>query len=112
VSFASDEDSYSLRDGRLKLLVELVHTDFVAEILYIFVLSLALHDNGDVQADKDIVVSGASSHRELVNNVLLCHQELNLGPWEAPNEPALILYMIKFTMLGYDGIRPFRPIKE
>ena len=105
----SDEDSDSLSDGSLKLLVKLVDTDSVDEVSNIIVGGLASKDYSNVECNEDIIVSWASVYRELEENVLWSNQELNLGPWKADNKSSALLDVIELTMLGNDSITSFGP---
>ena len=66
----SDEDSDSLSDGSLKLLIKLVDTDSIDEVSNIIVGGLASKDYSNVECNEDIIVSWASVYRELEENVL------------------------------------------
>ena len=107
MGLASDEHSDPLGDGSLQLLIQLVDTDSVTEVEDTVVIWLASENYRDIQGNKDIVVSWASSNWEFVGDVLLGHKELDLGPGEANNKATLFLNGVKLAMLCNDCIGSF-----
>jgi len=83
MGFASDENSDSLGDSGLQLLIQLVDTNSVTEVEDGVIIWFASENYSDVKSNKDVVVCWASSHWELVCDVLLGYKELDLGPGEA-----------------------------
>ena len=110
MSLASNKDSHSLGQGSLQLLVELIDTDSVHEVADVIVVFFALEDHCDVESNKDVVVGWTGSYRELVDDILLCHQELNFGPRKAEHEASLFLDMIELAMLRNDSVCSFRSV--
>ena len=107
MGLASDKHSDSLGEGSFELLVKLVDTDSVHEVSDVIISVLAPEDNGDIQGNENVVISRASSHWELVDDILLGHQELNLSPWEAEYKPTLFLHVIELSVLCDDCVRSF-----
>jgi hypothetical protein len=111
MGLASDQDTNSFSDGGLKLFVQLVDRNSIAEVEDIILSSLASEDNSDINGHEDVVIGRTSSHWELVDNVLLSHQELDLGPWKAPYKSARALNMVKLAMLCNNSVCSLRPLQ-
>jgi hypothetical protein len=109
---ATNEHSHSLGQCSLKLLIQLIDADSVNEVANIIIVLLALEDDGDVQGHEDVIVGWASANWELVDNVLLGHKELDLGPGEAEDEAAILLDTIKLAVFRYNRICPLRSVIE
>ena len=73
------QNSDSLSDGSLDLLVELVNAYVVDESLDGVIIIHALEDCCYIDLDEDIVVGGARPHLQVEHYVLLGHQVLDLG---------------------------------
>ena len=95
-----------------ELLVELVDADAVDEVTNIVIIIFASENNSNIQCHKNIVVGWAGSHRELVDNILLCDKELYLGPWQAKYEAALLLNVIELSVLCNNCISSFRSVEN
>ena len=109
MGLATDQNSDSLGEGGLELLVQLIDTDSVNEVSDVIIVFFALEDNSNVQGNEDIVVRWASANREFVDNVLLSYKELDLGPREAEDKAAIRLNTIELTMLRDNCVSSFRP---
>jgi hypothetical protein len=108
---APNEYPDPLSDSSLQLLVELVHTDSVAEVEDVIVCFFAFENYGDVEGDKNVIVRRTGSHREPINNILLRDQKLDFGPGHAgPDEAAFFLHVVEFAVAGDDCVGAFRPI--
>jgi hypothetical protein len=112
MSLSSDEHSNSLGQGGLELLIQLIDTDSVHEVTNGLLIILALEHDGDIHGDEDIIVGWAGSNRELVDDVLLSDQELDLGPWQAPDEATFLLDMVKLSVLGDNSIGSFGSVSK
>ena len=104
MGLVSDQDSYSFGDSSLQLLIELIDTDPVHKVSNVIVSGLASEDDCDVEGNKNVVISWASIHRELEEDVLRGDQELDLGPWKAEDKSTALLNMIELSMLGDDCV--------
>jgi hypothetical protein len=109
MGLAPDQDSDTLSDSRLELLIELVDGDAIAEIKNTVIIFHAPEDHSDVQRNEDVVEGWTSSNRELIQQVLLGHQELDLGPRQARDESPLLVNGVKLPMFGNDRIGSLRP---
>lgn len=107
-----DKHSHSFGDGCLKLFIQLVDADSVDEIVDGLLIRFAPKYYCDGESHKDVVVCWARSHLELILDVLLRHQELDLGPGQAPYEPSSGLYVIKLSVMGDDGVCSLRTMVD
>lgn len=105
--FASDENSDSLSEGSLKLLVKLVDANSIYEVMNILIIWFTSENHSNIKSNEDIVISWACSDWEFIGDVLLGNKELDLGPWEAENETTFLLDVVEFTVLGDDCIGSF-----
>lgn len=109
MSLTTNEDSYSLGKCSLKLLIQLIDTDSVNEVSNIIIILLAFENDGNVKSDEDVIIGRASANWEFVDDILLCHKELDLGPREAEYETSLLLNMVKFTVFRNNRVGSLRP---
>lgn len=110
MGLSSNENSDSLGNGSLKLLIELVDTDSVDEVSNIFIVGFASENDSNIQGNKNVVIGWTSSDWEFVVDILLSDQELDLCPWKTNVKASNLFNTIKFTVLGNDGISTLRHI--
>lgn len=71
--FTSNEHSDSLSESCFKLLVQLIDTDSIDEIMNRLIIFFASENHSNIKSYKDIIICWASSHWELVSDVLFCY---------------------------------------
>jgi len=106
----SHEHSDSFSDSGFQLFVKLVNTNSITKVEDIFIFTLASEHNCDVEGNKDVVIGWTGSHWEPIDNVLLRHQELNLGPRHTIDETTLLFDVVKFAVLRDHSVSTFRHI--
>ena len=107
---SSNKNSDSLCQCCFELLIQLIDADSVYEVMYWLVIWFAPEDNCNIEGYKDIIVSWTCSNWELVSDILLCNQELNLGPRQAWDEAALSLDWVEFAVFSDNRVSSFGAI--
>jgi hypothetical protein len=88
MSFTSNQNSHSFGDSSLELFIQLIDTNSVNEVKDTLIVFswVASENNSDTKTNKNVIISWASSNLELIGDILLGNEELNFGPWQAPDK--------------------------
>jgi hypothetical protein len=73
MSFLSDQNSDTLSQGSLELLIKLVNTYSVAKIMNGIIIILASENYTNIESHKNIIEGRASSYRKFIGDVLLSY---------------------------------------
>jgi len=102
--FTSDKDSNSLSQSSFKLLIELVDTDSVHEVVDWLVIWFTSEYYCNIEGNKDIIICGAGSHRELVCHILLSNKELDPRPRKTEHKSSFFFDRLKLSMGGNNSV--------
>jgi len=105
--FTSNKYSNSFSQRSFKLFVQLIDTDSVYEIVNTVVIWFASEHYSNIKGHKDIVIGGSCSYWELVCHILLCDQELNLGPRKTEDKTSFFLDLAILSMSSDNSISSF-----
>lgn len=110
MGFPSDKNSHSFGQSCFQLLIKLIDANSVDKIKNGIIIGLAPEYNSNVKSNKDIIVGWASSHWELISDVLLGDKELDFGPRKTENEATILFHLVKFPVFRNHSICSFRNI--